>query len=671
MYIFGGYTGSGWLRDLVVLDTLSYKWLYPKVLGDAPSGREGHSMCSQHEFLYIYGGWDGGTIGEVYRINTLTFVWEKLEISGDKPLLCGHSMTLVDDSLFIFGGFDGMNWMNALYRLDLLDKHCEKVETRGEPIPRGYHTATLVNRYILIYAGYNGKYILGDLVALDTENMAWSMPDPCLGHFPNARNAHTMTMLGSELFMFGGYNGTRDTDDMHILETAAFSTLQDDFRIGKELGGAGRTVEIGCREARFRVHEVVIRARCPKLMEIHERNKGSGGSSISIETRRAVLEIFVEYLYCDVSSEKIGFDVCHELKLLALQFEIDRLRDICIQKESDSDIEIIDSSLTTDIMSIRNYLDLSDFVIVIENTEFFLHKVVLGCRCPYFRAMFQSGMSETTDNRLFLDYFTVSAFEFIVDWIYSDKFSPLFGETKLEIDIFVQILMQSNMLGLEGLMRMAEIAAEELLTAENVVKLYEVAHALGAVRLKSYTINFILREIDMISIKRQLMDVNDTAFEELNTYLPRKIKRQTSKKGVYPILNQVRFDKSSLVQGNIEVKAHAPKSGRLPSRDLKGILSLRNPLNIGNVKSGMNCASPQPKKFVRRQHRTYTHECRPVKDMEPPDFMVQGISPRYNSTVERRSTLRHAGMQISSSLTALYQNNFNELNYGTRFMLYK
>ena len=79
------------------------------------------------------------------------------------------------------------------------------------------------------------------------------------------------------------------------------------------------------------------------------------------------------------------------------------------------------------------------------------------------------------------------------------------------------------MLGLEGLMRMTEIAAEEVINIENVVKLYEISHVLGAIRLKSYTINYILREFDKISINREVMNINDSAFEELNNYLPKRM----------------------------------------------------------------------------------------------------------------------------------------------------
>ena len=95
---------------------------------------------------------------------------------------------------------------------------------------RGYHSAVLFNKHILIYAGYNGKYILADIVALDIETLTWFLPDTCSGHFPTARNAHTMVLHGSQLYLFGGYNGSRDTNELHVLETSAFSSLHEDFR---------------------------------------------------------------------------------------------------------------------------------------------------------------------------------------------------------------------------------------------------------------------------------------------------------------------------------------------------------------------------------------------------------------------------------------------------------
>jgi N-acetylneuraminic acid mutarotase len=659
MFIFGGYNGAGWLKDLVVLDLLNYRWLYPKTYGTIPLGREGHTMITYGKSLYIHGGWDGGTIGDLYKLSVDTYTWEKIEITGEKPILCGHSVNIVERELFIFGGFDGVNWVNNLYRLNLENYNCVKCDTRGEPIPRGYHSATLVNRYILIWAGYNGKFILGDLVALDTENLVWSLPDPCLGHFPTARNAHTITMLGSELFMFGGYNGTRDTNDLHILETAAFSSLQDDMKMGMNCK-AGLMTEIGSRGNLFMVHTVLIITRCPKLLQTEDRK--------DLNVSKQVLELLIEYIYCDLSSEKIPVGCLDELRTLAAGLSLDRLKHLC-----NNELETVDSTLTSDVMHIRSLAENSDFTVEIENTDFLLHKVILAARCPYFRAMFQTGMSENSKNRIALEGFKVGAFEFIVEWIYSDKFSPLFGNAKLEVDEFIEILIQSNMLGLESLMRMTEMAAQDTINVDNVIKLYEVAYSLGAVRLKSYAVNFILREFDKVALKKDLANLSEGAFEELNLYLPRRLKRQTSKNGFFPSINYVKLDRAhGFMSNKLDVKPHDPKSLRLPSSDLKGILSLRNPLTSTESKSQIiKHSSPQMKQSrFRRTDRMRTQN-KKINACEPIDLIVQGISPRSNHSGERSPVLKYAGLHISSSVGTLYQHTMSELTGSSKFLLYK
>lgn len=647
MFIFGGYNGSGWLKDLIVLDLKSLKWQYPKTYGEVPTGREGHTMVNIQDYLYIFGGWDGMTIGDMYRVNVSTYLWEKIEVFGEKPMLCGHSANVVDGKIFVFGGFDGNNWVNSLFSIRLDDFYCERIKTKGEPMARGYHSATVVNRYLLVYAGYNGKFILGDLVALDTENQVWSLPDPCIGHFPSARNAHTMCILGSELFLFGGYNGSRDTNDLHILETAAFSTLQDDLRYSISFK-QGKLFTLTYSEGIFTVHNAIITARCPKLFEKTDLK-------ISLHASK----LFTEYLYCDISSEKIPEYLKNELADLSIGLGLNRLRKIC-----DEEGEIPESSLTEDVMKILSLGEDSDFVVVVEDREFLLHKVVLAARCPYFRSMFGCGMTESSKNRVEFGDFRLRAFEFIVDWIYSDKFSPLFGDMRLDTQDFIHILLQSNMLGLESLMRMTELAAETVINISNVVELFEVSHYLGAVRLKSYALNFILRELESVPIKRELINLSTSALEDLNQYLPRRIKKQSSKNGIFPSLSLVKLDKKLIVKPN------NPKCSRLPSREQNGIFSFRNPVNNLLSTKYQRTSSPVVKKsVVRRQNRANTFQYQ-EESKEPVELMVQGISPRASHSDERSPVLRVAGMKISSSLGALYQQTLNEFS-GSRFLLYK
>ena len=227
------------------------------------------------------------------------------------------------------------------------------------------------------------------------------------------------------------------------------------------------------------------------------------------------------------------------------------------------------------------------------------------------------------------------------------------------------------MLGLEELMRLAEIAAEDLINLTSAVKLFEAAHTLGAFRLKSYALNYILRELDKIDIKRELLCLNDSAFDEINNYLPKRIKRQTSKNGIFPSLTMIKLDKNTfLIQSPLTIKPHNPKTIRLPITDLQGILSLRNPVN-GTDKKAYNSTAQNKKPKGQCKYRAFSYQHRENKNKDPPEFMILGVSPRSIKSVERSPVLRHNGLQISNSLAALHQTLAPDFVSGNRFLLYK
>lgn len=512
LYIFGGYNGSAWLSDLITLDFDKMTWQLPYVKGDAPSAREGHSMCAVGKYLYLYGGWDGSALSDLYRLDTQLLEWIKLEVQGTKPYLCGHSMTYVKNQLYVFGGFDGNNWVNILYTISLSDQKivCNKPPVIGVPAPRGYHSATLVNRYVLIYAGYNGKYILGDLVALDTETYTWSVPDPCSGHFPAARNAHTITLYGSELYMFGGYNGSRDTNDLHVLETSAFSSLHDDLKEGYYLN-SWKDVKLIANNGFCMIHSVILKARCPimysYLLEKHPDFLVLKHQRIIPELEVGMcmkegLDLFCEYLYSDLCTDQLGNRERDDLLFLAIKYDLSRLRGICFNSSSQLEGSLPDSTLAKKMKKSRKYVELSDLTVVVEECEFKVHKVVMTSRCPYFKAMLGCGMMESLNDKVVFSNFSAKAFDLIVEWIYSDRFSPLFASQALELELGINLLTAANMLNLQSLMRMTEIALEKVLDCDNVMSLYEISFTLGAHKLKSYCINLILREFDRISMKK-------------------------------------------------------------------------------------------------------------------------------------------------------------------------
>mmetsp|Transcript_3978 Transcript_3978/g.6024 ORF Transcript_3978/g.6024 Transcript_3978/m.6024 type:complete len:759 (+) Transcript_3978:1-2277(+) len=700
LYIFGGYNGSHWLGDLVILDLNEMKWIYPRCKGESPSGKEGHSMAAIQNYLYVFGGWNGCSLSELHRLDTATMQWKRIEVQGYSPRVCGHSMTVVKNQLFVFGGFDGEDWENTLFVMDpeVPNPTWVTPEVVGSPAPRGYHSATIVNRYILVYAGYNGQYILGDLVALDTESFTWSVPDPCPGHFPTARNAHTMALYGSELFIFGGYNGSRDTNELHVLETAAFSSMHDDFREALYLN-EWKDIKLVSPRGSCLVHSAVVKARCPLLYSsILQNNPGLP------ETRKTQLieeelgyccqkslEVFCEYLYCDICKDQISQETRDDLLFLAVKYDLPRLKALCTTKILD--FALPDSTLALDISSCLEAQELSDLTIQVDSQKFNLHKVIMSARCPYFSALLNSGMKETRTQKVRFDNFSAESFEHIVEWIYSDKFSPLFADKSIDLELGVNLLTASNLLGLQSLMRMTEIALLKILNLENVVTLFEVSFTLGAYKLKSYCLNLVLKEFEQTSSRREFSQLSEAALQEINEYLPPRMRRQashsanfnqeagllkfetTQKPSDEPVMVSghaalIQHVKTSCPVKKLTIRAKNPSSptnifpselptNALPSSNQQRLrmktFKVRKPkvnLKISGVrpsgvpapkfytpKSAKKTIFKSPKRFLKAIHKEERKD-------PAPDFLVMGG--------RLRNTLKKTGMQICSSAGTLY-----------------
>ena len=88
----------------------------------------------------------------------------------------------------------------------------------GNPVaPRAGHTATLLpGRKLLIFGGQNKSGPLGDLALLDLTNMTWYRPKPS-GNPPSKRSGHTASYKDGQIFFYGGWDGIRQRDDLHVL----------------------------------------------------------------------------------------------------------------------------------------------------------------------------------------------------------------------------------------------------------------------------------------------------------------------------------------------------------------------------------------------------------------------------------------------------------------------
>lgn len=152
----------------------------------------------------------------------------------------GHTATFVAKKLFVFGGSaysaKGLNTggrespltivKSDLHVLDLGTMTWSIPSVQGiQPPARYAHTGTLMGNKLIIFGGFNGRVYLDDLNVLDTSTMSWYVP-VVKGTPPSARYAHTATPVGAKLFIFGGCGENRCFSELHVLDTATMTWYQ-------------------------------------------------------------------------------------------------------------------------------------------------------------------------------------------------------------------------------------------------------------------------------------------------------------------------------------------------------------------------------------------------------------------------------------------------------------
>ena len=94
-----------------------------------------------------------------------------------------------------------------------------------------------------MFGGYDGEKCFNDIDVLDLDTMTWISP-PVSGQIPQARNAHTMTIVGNNLYLFGGHSGNRHLRDLHIFDTETLTWSEPQVYGSPPKGLRGHTANL-------------------------------------------------------------------------------------------------------------------------------------------------------------------------------------------------------------------------------------------------------------------------------------------------------------------------------------------------------------------------------------------------------------------------------------------
>merc|ERR1719159_1840769 len=94
------------------------------------------------------------------------------------------------------------------------------------------HTMTVIATKLYLFGGYDGKGRTNELYILDTADCKWVRPTwPTESpHTPPGRQRHSASLIGSKrIYIFGGFDGNKWLNDLHVLDVGRLeeSALND------------------------------------------------------------------------------------------------------------------------------------------------------------------------------------------------------------------------------------------------------------------------------------------------------------------------------------------------------------------------------------------------------------------------------------------------------------
>ncbi|XP_057317942.1 speckle-type POZ protein B-like [Microplitis mediator] len=180
--------------------------------------------------------------------------------------------------------------------------------------------------------------------------------------------------------------------------------------------------------------------------------------------------------------------------------------------------------ITDDLKELYGSKMNSDVILVVGDTKFKAHKIILSARSPVFLAMFTHEMKEKKENTVTIPDIDPEIFEKILEFIYTDNIDDL--------DANAECLLESaNKYQLLKLKSLCEKSLSKSASIDNAIQLMILADLYDANQLFEYVLEFIIKSIeDVIKTPeyRELEESYPLLFSKLVKKLVTSIKFEDS-----------------------------------------------------------------------------------------------------------------------------------------------
>ena len=201
------------------------------VVGVPPSSRWGGAAAYDPVGLraLFFGGCEPSTSskpvcsGATHALRPGTSTWSELATTAPPSARYGASASVVGGALAVFGGNADGAATNELVQLELTKLRWERPKLMGKlPAPRQEHAAAAVGDELWIHGGSSDAGFFDDLWRLrraaDGGWEGWTVPKTS-GPAPTARKGHSMALMHSRLYVFGGAATACTDSTVYALDT--------------------------------------------------------------------------------------------------------------------------------------------------------------------------------------------------------------------------------------------------------------------------------------------------------------------------------------------------------------------------------------------------------------------------------------------------------------------
>jgi N-acetylneuraminic acid mutarotase len=207
MIIWGGNDDSGDSNIGGRYDPSTNSWT-PTTTYNAPKGRASHTAVWTGSEMIVWGGYHGDSyLITGGRYNPTTDTWTATSTTNVPSARAGHRAIWTGTEMIVWGGSfydNGYRYLNTGGKYNPITNSWIAVSTSDAPSARDSHTAVWTGTEMIVWGGYDGFDDLNTGGLYDPATNTWAVVGTTGA--PIAREAHTAVWTGSEMIVWGGFS---------------------------------------------------------------------------------------------------------------------------------------------------------------------------------------------------------------------------------------------------------------------------------------------------------------------------------------------------------------------------------------------------------------------------------------------------------------------------------